>query len=113
MKVLVTLAGTPCCDMELTAYLQEMEEVYSRSRPFQILYNASHVGVPSAQQLKQQVSFMRRFDECTRRLVDKCAIVVTSMVARASLRTIFLLKPPACPMSVFSTLSDAKEYLSG
>ena len=110
-KVIVKFTGKPCCDMEMKTYLSSIGELYIKNKMFQILYDASEVGIPSSAQLRQQSEFMRHHDDQSQKILRNVAIVVKSTIARQMLNGLFLLKTPACPLEVFSDMIQAKLYL--
>lgn len=111
LKVFVRFHGSPCCQFEVQSYLNAVGDIYAKEKPFSILYDASKIGLPTAGQLRSQISFMRAHDQQTQEFVRKVAIVVSSVTARKMLNGIFMLKPPACPMEICSDLQSAKTYL--
>jgi len=110
LKVIVRFEGTPT-DSELDQYLNEVNDIYEQNKPFYILYDATNIGMLTPPQILRQVHFMRNRDLDSRRLIKKCAIVISSMFARNALDGIFRLKPPACPVGIFSSEKEAKDYL--
>ena len=112
LKVEVSFAGTACCPEATQAYLSELRGIYDRRRPFQVMYNALHIGMPSMAQVRTQVDFMRAMDTITREYVVSAAVVIRSKYGRKLLKGIFKVKPPACPLRVFSSKPDAVGYLA-
>jgi hypothetical protein len=110
LKVIVRFEGCPT-DQELDDYLNEVGKIYLEELPFYILYDARNVGLLTPSQIKKQVTFMRNHDQQTRRLIKRCAIVVTSSWARTALDAIFKLKPAACDLKIVQTFEDAQRYL--
>jgi hypothetical protein len=92
-------------------YLQEIDIVYKKNKPFYLLYDASEIGLVSPEAVRQQVTFMRSRDTDTKRLVRKCAIIVKSSVVRAILDSLFTIKKPACDLRIFESHVHAKDWL--
>ncbi len=110
LKVIVRLSGKPT-DLEMDDYLAHITKIYELNHPFYIIYDGTDIGILSLAQVYKQADFMRTKDQDTRRLIKKCAIILTSMTARMTLNTLFTLKPPACKLEVFYNMTQAKLYL--
>lgn len=109
-KVIVRLRGIPK-DNEMEQYLDYLNSVYQANKLFLIIYDASDIGMLSLSQIHKQADFMRSRDAETRRLIKKCAIVLTSAWARTALATLFTLKPPACDLKVVDSMEEARKFL--
>jgi len=110
IKVIVRFSGKPT-DSEMNDYLAHITKIYELNHPFYIIYDGTDVGLLTPTQVYKQADFMRTKDQDTRRLIIKCAIILTSMTARMTLNTLFTLKPPACKLEVFDNMTQAKIYL--
>ncbi len=110
LKVIVRFTGKPT-DQEMDDYLAHITKIYELNLPFLILYDGTDIGMLSMAQVYKQADFMRKKDEDTRRLIKKCAIVLTSTPARITLDTVFALKPPACKLQIFQDMETAKSFL--
>ena len=109
-KVVCRFSGIPNGkDMDL--YLNEIDTVYKKNKPFYLLYDASEIGLVPPDVVKQQVKFMRARDTDTKRLVRKCAIIIKSTVVRAILDGLFNIKKPACDLRIFESHIHAKDWL--
>lgn len=108
-KVIVKFVGSP--DDSMDEYLMQLDAIYKKKQKFYLLYDASHIGGITYTQVNKQAAFMRERDQDTRELVIKCAIVLTSDIARMMLDGLFVLKKPACPLQVFRTMEEAKDFL--
>jgi hypothetical protein len=109
-KVDCRFSGVPN-GIEMEQYLQEIDIVYKKNKPFYLLYDASEIGLVSPEAVRQQVTFMRSRDTDTKRLVRKCAIIVKSSVVRAILDSLFTIKKPACDLRIFESHVHAKDWL--
>jgi hypothetical protein len=110
-KVLVRFAGTSCCEVGVDNYLKTMSEVYDKQQPFVVIYDATEVGRIPLTLINKQAAFMRKYDHVTKEYLVRCAVVLTSEWARSSLKMLFTLKPPACPLRTFATIDEGKEWL--
>jgi len=110
-KVLVRFSGTSCCDVSVDKYLNDISQVYENRHPFILLYDATQIGRIPITLINKQALFMRKYDNITKDYLLRCAVILTSEWARASLKLLFTLKPAACPLRTFSTVQDAKQWL--
>jgi hypothetical protein len=112
-KVIVRFYGTSCCDVTVDNYLSSMKKVYADKIPFVILYDATQIGRVSLGTINKMAKFMREFDEATNEFMLRCAITLSSEWARAALKMLFVIKPPACKeLDTFTTLKKAKSWLA-
>jgi hypothetical protein len=111
LRVMVRFSGCPTCDGDVDTYLSDLNDVYEQEKKFVLLYDARNIGNITPKVMWRQASFMRKKDSHTKRLVTKCAIVLSSPLARKLLDTLFVIKPPACPLEVFDCIDEAKKYL--
>jgi len=117
MKVIVTFLRIPNNQTELTEYLNDIDAVYSKNRPFLILYDALRVEKsPKKQVLQQLGDFMNEREDATRHLVLGCAIVIDSsnllgLALLGLVKSILFLRKPACPLEFFGTMIDAQKFL--
>jgi hypothetical protein len=110
-RVFVRFSGTNCCDVSVDMYLAKMAHVYENKHPFVVLYDATMVGKIPMTLINKQALFMRKYDNQTRDYLKRCAIILTSEWARMTLKLLFTLKPPACPLETFPNIYRAKEWL--
>jgi hypothetical protein len=110
-KVLVKFSGTSCCDVSVDNYLTVISHVYEQNHAFVVLYDASSIGRIPMTLIHKQALFMRKYDTVSKEYLIRCAIILTSEWARASLKFLFSIKPPSCPLKTFSTQVDAKTWL--
>ncbi len=110
MKVLIRFTGSPI-DTEMKEYLEFVDDVYARNLPFAMIYDASEIGLLSFNRIRDQADFMRKKDALTRKLVRKCAIVLTNAFAIKTLELLFRMKPAACPYAIVDTMDKAKIYM--
>lgn len=96
---------------EVKEYLNKVEDVYKKNTRFRIIYDATCIGWISKALVDEQVTFMRKHDEDTKRLIERCAIVINSSVAKGMLDLIFIAKPPACELKVFRTVEEARNWM--
>ena len=110
-KVMVRFVGTTCCNEQIKAYLNEMGTILTQEKQFIVLYDALHIGKVSMNIINKQAKFMRKFDTYSKKYTVACAIAVSSDWARKSLKVLFSLKKPVCPVKIFSDLDQCKEWL--
>jgi hypothetical protein len=111
LRVIVKYKGSPVSNEEIDMYLKKLHEIYKLKKNFVIMYDVRNIGIVMPAQLMRQVTFMRARDDETKKLVERCAVVVSTQVARITISTLFKLKPPACPLQVLDSLDHAKNYL--
>ncbi len=110
LKVIVRFSGRPT-DEEMNNYLKYIGEIYNLHKTFVIIYDASEIGILTMTQVYKQADFMRAKDTETRKLITKCAIILTSTACKIMLDTLFTIKPPACRLEVFKTMAAAKLWI--
>ncbi len=114
LKVFVKFGSESPTNEALDDYLNEIAKVYDRKCEFVILYDASNISMfITPTQLVRQSQFMRKRDQETRKYLVRCAIVMTSTVVRVMLQNLLKLKPAACELEIFDSLSAAQDYLRG
>ena len=111
-KVVVRFVGKPCCMEETNAYLKDMTEIYDKKIPFVVLYDATNVGILNKSVIMQQAKYMRSMDMYTRMYMSRCAIVVSSNMARTMLNTLFMIRKPVVPLKIYSDVLKAKQFLN-
>lgn len=112
VRVVVRFSGSPCCEKNMQKFFEQLSEVYKLQRKMRIIYDATQVGIVNPSLLSLQVKDMRARDGETRRLVERCGVVVSSSLVQGIVASIFKLKPPACPLEIFDTFEAAKMYCS-
>jgi hypothetical protein len=110
-RVVVKLVGVPNTDSEVATFLSELDEVYKSNTEFITLYDARAVGKVPPAVLWTIAAFLRARDDQTRERQLGVAIVLSSDFARTLLKSLFVLKPPACPLKTFSEVVEAKTWL--
>jgi hypothetical protein len=111
IRVVIKLNGTPRDQSEVSVLLDNLEQVYQSNQQFVCLYDARAIGRVSPPVLWTIASYLRRKDDQTRERLQKCAIVISSDFAQKLLDSLFVLKPPACPLDTFRSLEAAKAWL--
>ncbi len=117
MKVVMTFIRLPNNQSELTQYLDDIDSVYSKNRPFLIMYDATRVtSTPKKEVLQQLSEYMNTREISTKRFVLGCAIVIdTSTLLGKALKLlvtgILFARKPACPTEFFDNIPDAQKYL--
>jgi hypothetical protein len=109
-KITCTFTGIPK-DNEMDRYLADIGAIYKKEKSFDLLYDATNIGMVPPASIQKQVRFMRSKDSDTKKLVRKCAIIIKSPFARAALDGIFHIKPPACELCVFPTREEAISWM--
>jgi len=118
MKVIVTFLRAPNNQPELVEYLDDIEVIYSKNRPFLILYDAVRVAkAPSKDVLEQLSEYMNKRESSTKRFVLGCSICIDSsslmgMGLLALVKSILFVRKPACPTAFFDNVTDAQTYLA-
>lgn len=111
-SVFVKFTGTPRDSNEVQEYLNKIKFVYDSHNDFVLMYEAEDIGLVSPMVLAQQANFMREVDHLTSSRVRGCSINLANSFADKMLQTLFVMKPPACPLKVFTKDKEAaKEYL--
>lgn len=108
----VTFGTHPKSKSEFDQYLQWVESFYDQKKPFKVLFDGSAVSFQCMRYVHEQVAFMRRNEENTKKYMKRAAIVVSSSIAKQIVELIFRLKPPATPMKIFNDLEEAWLWLT-
>lgn len=117
--IYVVFAGSPRSDDCLKPYLDRMRELYAKkkkaNRKFKILYDARRIGRVKWKFVRRQLGFMREFRPVTQTLVSAIGVVLDKNDdwPRLTLRAIFKIVPPVCPVRVFqsNTLTVSRQWL--
>ena len=110
-RVIVKFVGKPKHVDDIMDYLNKIKQIYDKNEKFIILYNALYVGALSMKNLKVQADFMRKYEEKTKRLMVRAAVVVNGKAQKLMLQSLFKFKKPACPLKVFDSVNKATDYL--
>jgi len=110
-RVRVTFDGVPQNDTDYNTYITELDRIYTEKKQFVILFDARKIGAVSMSYIKQQAEYMHQRREDTVKYMNRVAVVVSSPMASAMLKTLFLIRPPAVKVKIFYDINKAKTYL--
>lgn len=110
-RVIVRFQGRPTSLNESLEYLALLDKVYALNRPFIILYDARAIGWMPMAYIKQQAAYMYEREALTKKYMVRGAIVVSTPWAKRLLKALFTIKKPSAPISIFTSVEEAKEYL--
>jgi hypothetical protein len=112
IKVIVRLEGVPKDDEGITSFLTQLDAVYATNRPFVCLYDVRAVGKVPASVLWTLASYLRKKDDQTRKRLLRCAVVFAPLsIAKKLFKSLFVFRPPACPLQTYEDIELAKEWL--
>lgn len=94
-------------DDALHELLAELQRRLDRGDPYVLVFDLSHVGLPTARQRQAMAAHMRDNRDKIRRRVRAIGVVAPSPVLRGLVTAVFWMEPPTVPHQIFATRFEA------
>jgi hypothetical protein len=96
-------------DGDVETILARLTTYYGRRHA--VLHDGMHTGGMSAHARRRAAAHSNQYEEDVRRWVVASAVVATSSITRAIIKTVQWMAPPPSPFRVFGDLAEAREWL--
>jgi hypothetical protein len=108
--VKVKFTGEKADVQNFRAYLEALDEVYSRHEKVALIFDATRASLPNLKFQKLQASWLKENTPLLKQYCLGTAYIIQSAAVRAILRMIFFLTPQPVPYELFIDEEDAREW---
>ncbi len=118
MGVMVTFLRLPDSEDEITKYIKEIDDLYTKRKHFLIEYDATRLNKkPTAAMLKRLADDVKEKEHLTKTYVLACAVIIDTTTVFGSLlhtliKSILFIRKPVCPTEFFGSKKEADAYLA-
>ncbi|WMN07950.1 SpoIIAA family protein [Marivirga arenosa] len=108
----VTFTGEKSTDENFNQYLSELSKIYDNRINLSIIFDARKAGIPKLSHQKKQATWLSEHWKLMEKYCNGTAYVISNAAIRAVLKVIFSFQNQPVPYKIFSTIDEAKEWVS-
>lgn len=109
--VTITFTGTKSTDDNFRNYLNRIRNIYHKQMRFVLIFDATNASIPGVKHQLMQASWLKENNELIERYCLGTVYIISNVLVRGILRSIFALQKQPCPYIVVEKRGDASVFV--